>query len=68
MPYSRNFIPGDRLVDCDICGLAYRRSQMRRGIMGKQKGLIVCPFDFDAVHPNEARVKNRREGALEEIN
>lgn len=67
MPYSRRFIPGDRLVDCDVCGQSYRRSQMRRGVAGKQKGLSVCPFDFDEVHPNEARVKHRREGALEEI-
>lgn len=67
MPYSRVYIPGDRLVDCDICGLAYRRSQMRKGIFGNQKGLIVCPFDFDGVHPNDARVPFKAEGKLMEI-
>lgn len=67
MPYSQFYIPGDRLVDCDICGLSYRRSQMRKGIMGPQKGLYVCPYDFDAVHPNEARVPYKQEGKLVEI-
>lgn len=67
MPYSQVYIPGDRLVECDICGLAYRRSQMRRGIMGNQKRLIVCPYDFDEIHPNEAQVPYRQEGKLLEI-
>lgn len=67
MPYSRKYIPGDRLVDCDVCGFTYRRSQMRRGVTGKQKGLIVCPDDFDSIHPNEGSVPNKVEGKLVEI-
>jgi hypothetical protein len=67
MSYSRVYIPGDRLVDCDVCGLTYRRSEVRRGVMGKQKGLIVCRYDFDEVHPNEARVPYKQEGKLVEI-
>lgn len=67
MSHARVFIPGDRLVSCDVCGFTYRRSEMRRGVTGTQKGLIVCPPDFDAVHPNEARVPFRAEGKLVEV-
>jgi hypothetical protein len=67
MSYAPGYIPGDRKTACDVCGFTYRRSEMRRGITGKQKGLIVCPEDFDDIHPNERRVKNRPEGKLMEI-
>jgi hypothetical protein len=64
--YNRTYVPGDRLVECDVCGFAYRRSDMRKGV-GQQKGLTVCPNDFDGVHPLDLPVKNRPEGRLEEI-
>lgn len=67
MPYSRVFIPGDRLVDCDICGFTRRRSEMRKGTTGSQKGFAVCPDCLDQKHPNDERIKNRPEGRLEEI-
>lgn len=53
MPYSQRYIPGDRLVECDSCGFDYRFSEMKRGIMGSQKGLDICPVCFDYIHPNE---------------
>jgi len=65
--HSQVYIPGNRIVECDVCGLTYRFSEMRRGIFGTQKGLIVCPFDFDGVHPNDARVPNKIEGTLKEV-
>ena len=70
MPYTRKFIPGDRLVDCDVCGQTWRRSQMRKGVtkgLRRQKNLSVCPDDYDPVHPNDERIPFKREGALEEI-
>lgn len=67
MQQHRGYIPGDRLVDCDVCGFTYRVSEVRRGVMGKQKGLIVCGPCFDPVHPREARVPHRPEGRLVEI-
>ena len=68
MPYTRTFIPGDRLVECDGCGFGYRRSQMRKGVSGTQKRLNMCPKCWDPPHPNDERVPHRREGALTEIN
>jgi hypothetical protein len=65
--YSSGYIPGDRKAECDICGFTYRRSQLRKGISGNQKGLNVCPEDFDSIHPNEAQAKNRAEGKLVDI-
>lgn len=67
MPYSRKYIAGDRLVDCDVCGLTYRRSQMRKGVSTKQKGLYVCPSDYDQKHPNDELVPHRSEGKLVRI-
>lgn len=67
MPWSRHYFPGDRLVECDICGFGYRKSQMRRGIFGTQKGRIVCPQDFDERHPNDDKIPHRAEGRLEKI-
>jgi hypothetical protein len=66
MPYGRYFISGDRLVDCDVCGRTWRRTQMRKGV-GQQKGLTVCPDDFDGIHPLDLPIRNRPEGKLEEI-
>ena len=67
MPLYRDYVTGDRLVDCDECGFTYRISEVRKGIMGKQKGLTICGPCFDPVHPNEASVPHRREGQLREI-
>ena len=67
MGHARIYIPGDRLVTCDVCGLRYRFSRMRRGVTGNQKGLVVCPYDFDETHPNEAHVPFRQEGKVEEV-
>lgn len=55
MPYKNGYIKGDRPVTCDICGYDYRFSQMRKGITGSQKGLNVCPPDFDPIHPNDEK-------------
>lgn len=68
MPYTRTFIPGDRLVECDRCGFGYRRSQMRKETGNLGRGLKVCPHCFDGPHPNDERVPHRREGVLEKIN
>lgn len=59
MPYSRTYIPGDRLMICDVCGFPYRFSEMRKGVSGKQKGLTVGPACFDPVHPHDRKVKLR---------
>jgi hypothetical protein len=67
MPYSKTYIPGDRLVECDICGFTYRFSQMRRGVSEEQKGYIVGPKCFDPVHPNETPVKIRPPRPLPEV-
>ena len=68
MPYYPGYKPGDRKVSCDVCEFTYRRSEMRKGIAGKQKGMEVCPSCFDRIQPNEERVKFRQEGKLMEIN
>lgn len=67
MPQFRDYIPGDRLVDCDVCGFTYRVSQVQRGVAGKQKGLVVCSPCLDGVHPLETRVPSKQEGRLTEI-
>jgi hypothetical protein len=67
MAYSRQYIPGDRLVVCDICGFEYRFSQMRKGVMGNQKGLNIGPDCWDNIHPRETKPKTRKEGVLPEI-
>lgn len=59
---------GDRWVTCDVCDFGYRFSQMRRGVTGTQKGLIVCPDCFDIENPSEKFVyKNTTEGKLEDV-
>jgi hypothetical protein len=67
MAYPRKYIPGDRPVECDICGFVYRFSQMRKGVMGNQKGFNVCPPCFDDIHPREIKVKHRAEGIIPEV-
>ena len=51
MPYTPGYIEGNRLVECEVCGFVYRFKQMRRGISENQKGVIVCPEDFDNPTP-----------------
>ena len=52
MPYVQyKYIPGDRKVECEVCGFVYRFSQMRKGKIGNQVGLDVCPDCFDSDHP-----------------
>lgn len=53
MPYSNKYLPGNQLVTCDICGFDYRFSSIKKGIMGTQIGLNICPKDFDEIHPRE---------------
>jgi hypothetical protein len=65
---NRKYIPGNRWVKCDICGYGYRFSQMRKGIMPKQKGYDVCPPCFDEMHPNEGwKLPPKQEGKLEKV-
>jgi len=49
--HSGIYKPGDRKVQCAVCGFVYRLSEMREGISGKQKGYAVCPTCFDPIHP-----------------
>ncbi len=67
MPFSPTYIPGDRLVKCDICGYTYRYSQMRKGISEGQKGFNVCPKDFDPKHQRETTPKLRPTEKLPEV-
>ncbi len=67
MSFIKGYIPGDRLVECDICGFTKRRSQLRKGVSSGQKGYYVCPDCFDGKHPLDENVKGRSEGKLEEI-
>ena len=45
MPY----IPGDNWVICDVCGLRYRASIMKK----RWDTLIVCPHDYEERHPQD---------------
>jgi len=61
----RGYIPGDRLVECEVCGFGYRHSRIRVGVMPRQKGLYVCPTCYDAWHPNEGwKLPQKAEGAV----
>lgn len=65
---QNTYIPGDRLVECDVCGFIWRRSDMRKGVSQSQKGFFVCPDDFDDVHPLDNKPVARIEVPLVEIN
>lgn len=67
MPYVKGYIAGDRKVTCDVCGWTYRFSQMRKGVMGTQKGFDICPSCFDGVHPRKTAPAYRPEGILPEV-
>lgn len=60
--YSKHYKPGDRLVECDICGFTYRFSQMR-----KQNGFVVCPKDYDQPHPLDDKPEIRAKSKLPEV-
>ena len=64
---SRQAIPGNRLVECQVCGFGYRFSEMRKGIVTGQKGLDVCPTCFDRPHPRDKPVKIRPKRKLMEV-
>lgn len=65
---NRIYKPGDRWVECDVCGFGYRFSRMRLGVAGRQKGLAVCPVCFDPIHPFDAYEPTiRKEGVLEKV-
>jgi hypothetical protein len=40
---------GDPWAQCDVCGLKYRHSEMRR----RWDNAFVCPQDFEERHPQE---------------
>lgn len=54
---EEKYIPGNRYIECDVCGFTYRFSAMKKGIAEGQRGWNVCPADYDPVHPRERRVK-----------
>jgi len=65
--YSKRYIPGDRLVECDICGFDYRFTQMRKGKAKGQKGFKVCPDCFDDPHPLDTKPELRSKSKLPEV-
>jgi len=68
MPYNVNkYIPGDRKVNCDICGFTWRFSDIRKGRCEDQKGYNVCPDCYDKPHPNDMKPKIRKPAPLPEV-
>lgn len=67
MSVSTAYIPGDRKVECEICRFTWRFSQMRRGVSGSQKGLLVGPDCFDPVHSADIPHKLRKVPPLEKV-
>lgn len=51
MPKPRNpgYKPGDHWVICDVCGWAYRHSDMKR----RWDGAVVCKEDWEIRHPQD---------------
>ena len=43
------FIPGDYLMQCDECGVVFRRSELRE----RWDHCWVCDNDFECRHPQE---------------
>ena len=43
------YVPGDPWVICDLCGFAYRQSEMKE----TWDGNIVCEQDFETRHPQD---------------
>lgn len=46
---SPGFKPGDHWVVCDVCGLEFRNSQMRK----RWDNLVVCKADWELRHPQD---------------
>lgn len=48
---NERYIPGDYFMECDRCGLPYRRSELKRD--GWKPGLMVCGscWDFKPTYP-----------------
>ena len=68
MSFPRTYIPGERKVDCDVCGFTYRFSEMRKGVSGNQKGMNVCPPCYDEKHPRDIyKFEPRPEDVIREI-
>lgn len=62
------YIPGNRWIDCDVCGQTWRFADMRRpGPREAHAGLIVCPDDDSGLHPRDIRVEHRPEGRLRRV-
>lgn len=59
---SRVYIPGDRWVECGVCGFDYRFTQMK-----KQRGVAVCPECFDSPGRDDSTVEKRTEGKIAEV-
>lgn len=64
---SGPYQPGNRLYDCERCGLTYRFNEMRREQTKGSKNLIVCPDCYDGPHPRDEKIPYRPEGKLERI-
>lgn len=67
MKSQTRYIPGDRLVECDVCGFDYRFSEMRRGVAKGQQGLEVCPVCFDRPHPRDEKVILRKKNPIPQV-
>jgi len=65
---DRRYIPGNRWVECDLCGFGYRFRQMRKGVAGTQKGFDICPECFDEPNPGDKwKMPVKKEGVLEKV-
>ena len=68
MTYHHNiYKPGDRKVQCAVCGFVYRLSEMRTGVAGTQKGYAVCPTCFDPIHPLDNKPPLRPAPAMKSV-
>ncbi len=67
-PITKEYIPGNRKVECDVCGDWVRFAQAKRGAPGEaHAGLVVCPNDDDGRHLREDPPPHRGDGVLQRI-
>lgn len=59
---SDTYTSGDHYVICDRCGFKVRRSDARR----TWDNLIVCPFDYEARHPQDFKRGRRDKIAVDD--